>query len=167
MADVESGRVKLHANIANKRNRRLPNSATLKHWKFMVFETLNNSKLIWDLTHKPKGILCAHLNIQSILTKSDHVHHLLDDSNIEFLCLAKTWLCEFSPSAILSVPGYKMLRKDRQASKRGGVMIYAKNTFNCNEILFTNENGLEFLGLTVSLSQQMFFILVIIYRLLS
>jgi len=56
-----------------------------------------------------------------------------------------------------------MFRKDRQGSKRGGV-IYAKDTFNCSEILVTDENDLEFIGLNVSLSPQMSFILVVIYR---
>lgn len=129
-----------------------------------MFQTVNNSKLIRDSTHKPKGILCAHLNIRSIQTKSDQVHHLLTDSNIDFLCLSETWLHESSPSAILSVPGSKMFRKERQGSKGGGVMIYAKDTFICNEIHVADENGLEFHGLTVSLSQQISFTLVVIYR---
>lgn len=43
-------------------------------------------------------------------------------------------------------------------------MIYAKDTFNCNEIHVTDENDLEFIGLNVTLSPQMSYILVVIYR---
>lgn len=44
-------------------------------------------------------------------------------------------------------------------------MIYAKETFNCNEIHVTDENGLEFLRpLRNTLSQQMSFTLEVVYR---
>lgn len=56
-----------------------------------------------------------------------------------------------------------MLRNDRQSSE-GGVMITAKNIFNCKEIHVTDKIGLEFLGLTITLSQQMSFTLLVIYR---
>lgn len=104
----------------NNRNRKLPNPAIIKHRKLGVFRTVNNSKLIWDSRFKPKGILCVHLNIRSIKLNSDQVRHLLTDSNIDLLCLSETWLKETSPSAIISIPGYKMFRKDRQGSKGGG-----------------------------------------------
>lgn len=65
---------------------------------------------------------------------------------------------------MLSVPGYKMFRKDRQNAKGGGVMIYAKESFNCNEIQINYENDLEFLSLNVNLSQQMSFTFAVIYR---
>lgn len=57
-----------------------------------------------------------------------------------------------------------MFRKDREGSKGGGVMIYAKETFNCNEVHVTRGNGLELIALDVMLSQQMSFTLVVIYR---
>lgn len=65
---------------------------------------------------------------------------------------------------MLTVPGYKMFRKDGQNAKGGGVMIYAKESFNCNEIQINNENDLEFLSLNITLSQQMSFTLAVIYR---
>lgn len=57
-----------------------------------------------------------------------------------------------------------MLRNDRQSSKGGGVIISAKNIFNCKEIHVTDKTGLEFLGLTITLSQQMSFTLLVVYR---
>lgn len=75
-ADEEARSVKPHANIASENNRRRPNPTILKHRKFMMFQTANNSKLLWD---------SAHLTIQSIPTKSDQVHHFLTGSNIDFL----------------------------------------------------------------------------------
>lgn len=43
-------------------------------------------------------------------------------------------------------------------------MISAMNIFNWNEILIKYTTGLEFLGLTITLSQQMSFPLLVIYR---
>ncbi len=78
---------------------------------------------------KPKGLLGGHLNIRSILSKSEQIQHLLLDSNLDFLCLSETWLSQNAPLAALNIPGYNIYRKDREGSKKGGgVMVYIKST---------------------------------------
>ena len=49
-------------------------------------------------------------------------------------------------------------------SKVGGVLIYAKDIFNCKEIHVSNQNGLELICLDIPLSPQMSFVLIVIYR---
>lgn len=51
-----------------QRGRRL-NPGILKKRKWAFFQTVNNSKIIWDPNAKPKGLLGGHLNIRSILPK--------------------------------------------------------------------------------------------------
>lgn len=101
----------------------------------------------WDPTAKPKGLLGGHLNIRSLISKSDQIQHLLLDSNLDFLCLSETWLNKNAPSAAVNVSGFKVFRRDRERSKGGGVMVYVKNVFQCNEIKWSYCNDLECIGL--------------------
>lgn len=96
--------------------------------------------------------------------RSDQVHHLLLDSNLDFLCLSETWLHKNTPSAALKVPGFNFYRRDRVGSKGGGVMIYVKDRIQCNEIHWSNCEELECIGLNIILSPQMSFTLIVIYR---
>ena len=87
------------------------NPVIKKHCKLNFFKTVNQSLVIWDQQYKPKGVFGGHINIRSLTPKADQVHHLLENSNLDFLCLSETWLHSDSPSAALHVPGYKILDK--------------------------------------------------------
>lgn len=60
------------------------------------------------------------------------------------------------------VPGYQIYRRDRVKFKEGGVMVYIKNSIQCEEINLANCD-LECIGLKMILSPQMFFSLIVIY----
>ena len=72
------------------------NPAIRKHRRTNFFQTLNHAKLIWDPQSKPKGLLGGHLNIRSIVSKSNQLEHLLSHSNLDFLGLSETWLNKHS-----------------------------------------------------------------------
>lgn len=76
----------------NKKKRVVVNRAIQNNRKFKFFQTVNNSRIIWDLNVKPKGILGGHLNIRSLKSKSDQINHILLESNLDYLCLSETWL---------------------------------------------------------------------------
>jgi len=97
------------------------------------------------------------------MSKIEQVKHLLCDSNLDFLCLSETWLNKNSPSAALNIPGYNLFRRDRVKGKGGGVMVYLKNTIHCTQIQLSNVN-LECIGLTITLSSQMSFVMFLLYR---
>jgi len=118
----------------------------LRVCSFIILETL------WA---EPRGLLGGHLNIRSLLSKSEQIQHLLLGSNLDFLCLSETWLNQNAPLAALNIPGYNIYRTDRQVSKKGGgVMVYIRSTLQCHKIQWSNCN-LECLGLNVRLSPQM------------
>lgn len=151
--------------VADNVNRKLLNPGIAKNRKRNVFQTVNHSRTVWDPEAKPKGLLCGHLNIRSILSKSEQIEHLLLDSNLDFLCLSETWLNQNASSAALNIAGYNVYRRDREGSKKGGgVMAYMKNTFQCHKIQWSNCRQLECLGLNVTLSPQMSFDIVVKYR---
>ena len=66
-------------------------STSLKQQQMKLFQTVNHASVLWDAKSKPKGIFGGHLNIRSIISKTEQLEHLLTDSNIDYLCLTKTW----------------------------------------------------------------------------
>ena len=93
--------------------------------------------------------------------KVDELNHLLIDSNLDFLALSETWLHNIATS-VIDVPGYVCYRKDRSHGRGGGVLLYARNTFKCNEIKI--DTSLECLAVNVVLSPKMNFNVVVLYN---
>lgn len=87
-----------------------------------MFQTVNHAKVLWNPKIKPGGIFGGHLNIRSILSKTEQLEQLLSDSNLDYLCLSETWLTPTTTSSgVFSVPGYNVYRKDRKHGKGGGL----------------------------------------------
>lgn len=54
-------------------NRKCLNPGIVKNRKWEVFQTVNHSRTMWDPRAKPKGLLGGHLNVRSILSKSEQI----------------------------------------------------------------------------------------------
>lgn len=133
---------------------------TSKQTALRLFQTVNHAKILWDPKVKPKGILCGHLKIRSVVSKTEH---LLTDSNLDFLGLTKTWLKPSTPHSVFYVPGYNVFRCDRKQGKGGGVMIYVKERFD-RKLIENLSESLECVGFTIRLSPVMPFVVIVLYR---
>ena len=120
-------------------------------------------RVLWDPTVKPKGIFGWHINVRSIISKTEQIEKLLSDSNLDYLGLSETWLTPTIPSGVINIPGYNICRRDRTHSKGGGVLLYIKNNIQCKQIDLP-KNTLECVGATVILSPEMSFNIVVLYR---
>lgn len=69
-----------------------------------------------------------HLNARSLSCNIDKIHSLLNSLNHSFsiICVSESWLHSDSPSQLLELHGYKMLRADRETARGGGVVMYVK-----------------------------------------
>ena len=123
---------------------------------------MNHAKVIWDSHHKPKGIFGGHLNIRSLIGKSDQVHTLLSESNLDYLCLSETWLHLNTPTAMINIPGYACFRNDRSTDKGGGVLIYIRETLKYHVVHL--DTPFECLALIVELSPRSKFNIVVLYN---
>ncbi len=119
---------------------------------------------MWDPRRKVRGLFCGHLNIRSMVNKHEQLEDLLVNSNIDCLGLTETWLKHTSPEALVNMPGYNVFRKDRVKGKGGGALLYIKNTLQCRQIEWPEEVQLECVGVEVTLSSEMSFILICLYR---
>lgn len=120
-------------------------------------------KILWEQKFKPKGIFGGHINIRSIVQKSEEIQQLLSDSNLDYLCLTETWLTPTTPLAMFNVPGFKIYRKDRQSGRGGGVMVYVKENIKTEELPLITDN-LECIGIKMILSPEMHFNVIVVYR---
>lgn len=57
-----------------------------------------------------------------------------------------------------------MFRRDRDKGKGGGLLIYIKETIRCSLIAWSHVTDIECIGLNISLSPEMSFIVVCLYR---
>lgn len=128
-----------------------------------MFQTVNHAKVLWDPQVKPKGIFGGHLNIRSVLSKTEQLEQLLTNSNLDYLCLSETWLTPTTPLGAFNITGYNAYRRDRIHCKGGGVMIYIKEGIQCKQIDIP-ENTLECVGVNITLSPEMSFIVIALYR---
>lgn len=72
------------ANTTNQIRKLTTNRAVVKNRKWNVFRSVNNSKILWDPSIKPKGLFGGHLNVRSLMSKNEQIRHLLMDSNLDF-----------------------------------------------------------------------------------
>lgn len=135
-----------------------------KHRSIKLFQTLNQARTIWDPCHKNRGLLGGHLNIRSITPKREQLEHLLINSNIDFLGLTETWLKSSSPEAAVTLQGYNVYRRDRLQGRGGGVLLYVKDAIKCTQIIVPDEISIEFIGVNMSLSVEMSFTVICLYR---
>ncbi|KAK7922272.1 hypothetical protein WMY93_009174 [Mugilogobius chulae] len=101
-------------------NRKHINPGIRKHRKWALFRTVNHSRIIWDSKAKPKGLLGGHLNVRSIIPKTDQITHLLENSNLDFLGISETWLHDNAPSAALKTLDITFLGKIDRAPEEEG-----------------------------------------------
>lgn len=95
------------------------NPAIKKQHKMHFFQTLKNAQIIWDSRSQPKGLLLGHINIRSIVNKTEQMEHLLSESNIDILGISESWLTHSSPSAAVNIPEYNVFRRDRETGRGG------------------------------------------------
>lgn len=142
------------------------NPAIKKQQKMFFFQTLNKAKVVWDFRSRPKGLLFGHINIRSIVNKTEQIEHLLSNSNIDMLGISETGLTSTSPTAAINITGYNVFRRDRETGRVGGwgVVGLRQKHFKCELIKWPGEIGIECIGLNITLHSAMSFTVICIYR---
>ena len=78
------------------------------------------------------GFVMASLNINSLLAHIDDLRIFVTDSKIDILAINETKLDSSIGDSEISLPGFKVVRRDRPVNGRcgGGVCIYLRNNIN-------------------------------------
>ena len=76
-----------------------------------------------------KGLKFCHLNVASLLKNLDEIRLLLKENDIDVFALNETRLDDNVSDSEISIPGYNIVRKDRNRAG-GGVAMYVKNSMD-------------------------------------
>ena len=96
-----------------------------------------------------KGLHIAHLNIRSLINKSDVFKAQFKDTNLHILGLSETWLNDKLPNKLFALNNnFSLLRNDRNwpnienngPKRGGGVALYISNSLKYSENDFSHWN---------------------------
>lgn len=69
-----------------------------------------------------KGLQIVQLNVRSLQQKAKFIEQDLINSRIGVMCITETWLNENTPSTLVNMDGYKLIRNDRHRCRGGGYL---------------------------------------------
>lgn len=79
------------------------------------------------------NIIIAYLNVRSLASKVRDVECLLENRNIDVLCIGETWLSASVEDRVVFIEGYSFIRGDR-GTRGGGVGLYVRSSFRYKRI---------------------------------
>ena len=85
----------------------------------------------------------GHLNVCSLIPKLGAIMMLLQDQQLDILCLTETWLTPDVMPAFLNFPGYNVLRRDRAQRRGGGVAIIHRTEITAKVLKMPASGPLE------------------------
>ncbi len=74
-----------------------------------------------------------YTNAQSLLSKVDELRINICDLLPDVISITETWLSEQIDNRELTIPGFRLFRKDRDNRKGGGVATFIKNGLHVSE----------------------------------
>lgn len=90
----------------------------------------------------------AHLNVRSIRTGFDEFVNYIHEYGFDVIAITETWLTAGDHNDVFYVPGYRLVRADRD-ERGGGVAFYVKKTirFRIIDIDFDSRNLFEYMNI--------------------
>ncbi len=144
---------------------------SVKWWCYQCFTRTCLNELPYGDTYidhdcyLDKGLKFAHLNIQSLGSKVDHVKLLLHCNNIDLFCVTETWLNDNYSDSDVHVNGYNLCRVDRKGmTSHGGIVCYVKDGISHKIVSKYDDDLVEALWVEINLPQTKPILLGTIYR---
>lgn len=80
-----------------------------------------------QISNYNKKLSVAHLNVRSLVPKYNLIKSLILDNNIDIFAMTETWLTLNIPNSFVNIPGYSLVRRDRDG-RGGGVAAYIRSS---------------------------------------
>lgn len=70
-----------------------------------------------------RGLKIAHFNSRSILPKLASINIWLNEYKFDIVTINETWLAPDTPTSLLDIDDYEIVRQDRATGKKGGGLL--------------------------------------------
>ena len=110
--DPEQGHVHCIATVARLQRTRNPANLTL------VTTTLAGPTKGSTTAYVPSFLVS---NVMSLAPKIDELRHVLQNANLDCVCITESWLRNHIHDNMVALKGFNIIRKDRVESEHGGV----------------------------------------------
>ncbi len=97
--------------------------------------------------NKLKPLFVLYYNARSILRKMDNFHSLASLHNPDVIAIVVSWLCSDITDSEVSIPGYQVIRLDRDRHG-GGIIVYVLEKYTV-KILNKGPLDLEFFSTSI------------------
>ena len=74
-----------------------------------------------------------HVNAQSLLCNFNEVELLMNNKEIDILCISETWLTSEILDSYIDIQGFNVFRNDK--GRGGGVCMYVRDDLNITKFL--------------------------------
>ncbi|PFX11873.1 hypothetical protein AWC38_SpisGene24261 [Stylophora pistillata] len=81
----------------------------------------------------------------SLAPKIDELRHVVQNANLDCICITESWLRSSIHDNVVPLEGYNIIRRDRVESEHGGVCMYIKDTINFTVLAELQEPSFEML----------------------
>lgn len=88
---------------------------------------MENDYIDFDELKSLKGFQIVQLNVRSLYHKVSILENDLLGSRIGVLGITESWLNPITPSSLVNISGYNLLRNDRLRCRGGGTCLYIRN----------------------------------------
>ena len=111
-----------------------------------------------------KGLKISHLNCLSLMKHFDEVKCLVTETDIDIMTLSETHLCTNIDDSEIRIPGYTLIRRDRNRSGGGVAMYIRNNLIFVQRDELCSDTKLEILVAEIKLEKQKPFCVICWYR---
>ena len=74
--------------------------------------------------------MIEHINAQSLISSLDEIRLLIQERNIDILCITETWLLPHTPDYYINIYDFNVFRCDN--GRGAGACIYVRDTLKSN-----------------------------------
>ena len=117
-----------------------------------------------DKLQSHKGLKISHLNCLSLMKHFDEVKSLVTETDIDITTLSETHLCTNIDDSEIRIPGYTLIRRDRNRSGGGVAMYIRNNLIFVQRDELCSDTKLEILVAEIKLEKQKPFFVICWYR---
>ena len=111
------------------------------------------------------GISIGHVNICSLVNKTDELKFLLDTHKFDVLCISETMLSDTISDNEIYIEDYNVYRRDRKGKKGGGVCLYVKSNLSVTLLNDLLSETVEILWVKIHLNcVNMYLKIAVVYR---